>query len=73
MSKLLRYSDLLGAGAVVLVVVMMVVPLCNARHSLEGRLARWLLLSRDWLDSYTIPLTHDLFSMMLGVRRMRCD
>jgi CRP-like cAMP-binding protein len=43
--------------------------LCNARHSLEQRLARWLLLSRDWLDSDTIPLTHDLFSTMLGVRR----
>jgi len=43
--------------------------LCNARHSLEGRLARWLLLSRDRLDSDTVPLTHDLFSIMLGVRR----
>src|SRR5262249_18975595 len=43
--------------------------LCNARHSLEGRLARWLLLSHDRLDGDTIPLTHDLFSMMLGVRR----
>ena len=43
--------------------------LCNVRHELEERLARWLLLARDRLDDNVIPLTHDLFSMMLGVRR----
>ena len=43
--------------------------LCNARHSLEERLARWLLLAQDRLDRDTIPLTHDFLSMMLGVRR----
>jgi CRP-like cAMP-binding protein len=43
--------------------------LCNARHRLEERLARWLLLAQDRLDDDSIPLTHDLLSMMLGVRR----
>jgi CRP-like cAMP-binding protein len=43
--------------------------LCNALHQLEERLARWLLLARDRLDDDIIPLTHELFSMMLGVRR----
>jgi CRP-like cAMP-binding protein len=43
--------------------------LCNARHNLEERLARWLLLTQDRLDGDTIPLTHDLLAMMLGVRR----
>ena len=43
--------------------------LCNVRHELEERLARWLLLAHDRLDQNVIPLTHDLFSMMLGVRR----
>ena len=43
--------------------------LCNVRHELEERLARWLLLARDRLDDNVIPLTHDLFSIMLGVRR----
>jgi CRP-like cAMP-binding protein len=43
--------------------------LCNALHQLEERLARWLLLARDRLDADVIPLTHELFSTMLGVRR----
>jgi CRP-like cAMP-binding protein len=43
--------------------------LCNALHHLEQRLARWLLLARDRLDDDVIPLTHELFSMMLGVRQ----
>ena len=43
--------------------------LCNARHELEERVARWLLLAGDRLDGNTIPITHDQLSMMLGVRR----
>jgi CRP-like cAMP-binding protein len=43
--------------------------LCNARHELGQRVARWLLLTRDRLDGDLIPVTHDLLSMMLGVRR----
>lgn len=43
--------------------------LCNARHELPERLARWLLLAHDRLADDVIPLTHELFSMMLGVRR----
>lgn len=42
---------------------------CNALHTIEERLARWLLLS--WLrgGSDVLPLTHDMLSQMLGVRR----
>src|SRR5262249_3391851 len=43
--------------------------LCNARHQLMERLARSLLLAHDRMEGDTIPLTHDLLSMMLGVRR----
>jgi len=43
--------------------------LCNVRHELHERLSRWLLLACDRLDDKTIPLTHDLLSMALGVRR----
>lgn len=43
--------------------------LCSARHSLEERLSRWLLLAADRLDDRTIPVTHDMLSIILGVRR----
>jgi CRP-like cAMP-binding protein len=43
--------------------------LCSARHSLEERLSRWLLLAADRLDDRVIPLTHDMLSVILGVRR----
>jgi CRP-like cAMP-binding protein len=43
--------------------------LCNARHELEARVSRLLLLTLDRLDGDIIPVTHDQLSMMLGVRR----
>lgn len=45
------------------------IALCNARHSIENRLARWLLMALDRTDNNQIPVTHDLLAMLLGVRR----
>src|SRR5215210_8371940 len=42
---------------------------CNRLHSLDGRLARWLLLCQDRTQSDLLPLTHEFMSIMLGVRR----
>jgi CRP-like cAMP-binding protein len=42
---------------------------CNALHPLECRLARWLLQTRDRIDSDVLPLTQEFLSQMLGVRR----
>jgi CRP-like cAMP-binding protein len=42
---------------------------CNALHSTESRLARWLLQTRDRIDSDVLPLTQEFLSQMLGVRR----
>jgi len=52
-----------------LLVQMSQTALCNVRHRLMERLTRWLLLAHDRLEDDTIPFTHDLLSMMLGVRR----
>jgi CRP-like cAMP-binding protein len=42
---------------------------CNALHQLEARLARWLLQTADRVDNPSLPLTQELISQMLGVRR----
>ena len=42
---------------------------CNRLHSLEGRLARWLLSVQDRVQSNEFPLTQEFISQMLGTRR----
>ncbi len=42
---------------------------CNARHGLEQRLARWLLMAQDRFEDNVLPLTQDFLAMMLGVHR----
>jgi CRP-like cAMP-binding protein len=42
---------------------------CNRLHSLEERMCRWLLTTRDHLDADAFPLTQDFLGQMLGVRR----
>jgi CRP-like cAMP-binding protein len=45
------------------------VALCNAKHDIDKRLARWLLLAHDRVSGNQLPVTHDLLATMLGVRR----
>jgi hypothetical protein len=42
---------------------------CNRLHDLEQRLARWLLMTQDRLDSECLPITHDFLATMLGTNR----
>ncbi|WDR07216.1 Crp/Fnr family transcriptional regulator [Devosia rhodophyticola] len=43
--------------------------LANGRSRLEERLARWLVMVQDRIDSDKIAITHEFLSIMLGVRR----
>jgi CRP-like cAMP-binding protein len=42
---------------------------CNRLHKIEERLARWLLIAQDRLDSGMVPITHDFLATMLGTDR----
>ena len=42
---------------------------CNALHSVEERLARWLLQMSDRIGNAELPVTQETLSQMLGVRR----
>jgi CRP-like cAMP-binding protein len=42
---------------------------CNRLHSIEQRLARWMLECRDRLKTDDLSMTHEFISQMLGVRR----
>ena len=41
----------------------------NARSKLDQRLARWLLMAHDQLETNSLPLTDEFLSLMLAVRR----
>ena len=42
---------------------------CNKVHPLEGRLARWLLMTCDRATGRELELTHEFMAVMLGTRR----
>jgi CRP-like cAMP-binding protein len=42
---------------------------CNALHSVEARLCRWLLLTQDRVRGDVLPLTQEHLAIMLGVQR----
>lgn len=42
---------------------------CNRLHNVRQRLARWLLVTHDLLDSDVIQTTHEFLSKMIGTDR----
>jgi CRP-like cAMP-binding protein len=63
------FYELLTHYAQALVGFIMQSTACNAVHSVEKRLARWLLMARDRMGSNEFPLTQEFVAMMLGASR----
>jgi CRP-like cAMP-binding protein len=42
---------------------------CNALHSTEERMSRWLLMMHDRAEGEALPYTHEFLSHMLGANR----
>jgi len=59
---MVRYAQALGG-------FIMQSTACNAVHSVEQRLARWLLLAHDRVGKDEFSLTQEFVAMMLGVSR----
>lgn len=43
--------------------------ICNGFHTIDGRLARWLLMTQDRVESHELRATLESIAHMLGVRR----
>jgi CRP-like cAMP-binding protein len=44
-------------------------PACNRLHDIGQRLARWLLMTHDRVNSESLALTHDFLATLLGTDR----
>jgi CRP-like cAMP-binding protein len=64
-----EFSAILGRYAQAFLGFVMQSTACNAMHSIEQRLARWLLMAHDRVECDEFPLTQEFVAMMLGATR----
>jgi CRP-like cAMP-binding protein len=69
MDRRAAFYDLLTRYSQAFVGVIMQSTACNAVHSVEQRLSRWLLLAHDRVGKDDFPLTQEFAAMMLGTSR----
>jgi len=63
------FYDLLTRYGQALLGFIMQSTACNAVHSVEQRLSRWLLMAHDRVGKDEFPLTQEFAAMMLGTSR----
>jgi CRP-like cAMP-binding protein len=69
LSKRDELRTILTRYAVILGMQVAQTAACNRLHEVSHRLARWLLIAQDRLDSAIIPITHEFLATMLGSDR----
>jgi len=69
MDRRAAFYELLTRYGQALVGVIMQSTACNAVHSVEQRLSRWLLLAHDRVGKDDFALTQEFAAMMLGTSR----
>ena len=69
MGSMPSFRALMNAYVQAFLEQVMVSVACNGAHSLEQRLARWLLMMRDRSDEDALPITQNLLAEMLGAQR----
>jgi CRP-like cAMP-binding protein len=63
------FQDVMLTNMQSLAVLSSQAALCNRLHSVEKRLARWLLMVHDRVGDRHLELTHEFLAGMLGTRR----
>jgi CRP-like cAMP-binding protein len=61
--------DLIGRYAQATIAQMMQSAACNARHHVQERCPRWLLMTHDRVGGDEFELSHEFLAVKLGVRR----
>jgi CRP-like cAMP-binding protein len=63
------FFDLIGRYAQITLAQLMQSAACNARHHVQERCPRWLLMTHDRVHRDDFHLSHEFLAVMLGVRR----
>jgi CRP-like cAMP-binding protein len=61
--------DIMGRYAQIAIAQIMQSTACNARHAVDERCPRWLLMTHDRIGRDEFTLSQEFLAMMLGVRR----
>ena len=69
MDRKAAFYELLMRYSQALIGTIMQSTACNAVHSVEQRLSRWLLMAHDRMESDDFALTQEFAAMMLGATR----
>jgi CRP-like cAMP-binding protein len=69
MGSMPSFRNLMYAYAQAFLEQVLVSVACNGAHSLQERLARWLLMMRDRGDDDALEISQNLLAEMLGVQR----